>query len=59
MLNLFTTTGHLNHAKSARIYLQLILDLPNAQQAPDVLGMSPKGLLTVVTFRTFRGLRAK
>ena len=29
-LNLFTTTGHLNHAKSARIYLQLILDLPNA-----------------------------
>ena len=28
MLNLFAATGHLNYAKSARIYLQLMLELP-------------------------------
>ena len=27
MLNLFTATGHINHAKSARLYLQLMLEL--------------------------------
>ena len=30
MLNLFAATGHLNYAKSARIYLQLMLDLLNS-----------------------------
>ena len=28
MLNLFATTGHINYAKSARLYLQLMLELP-------------------------------
>ena len=30
MPNLFAATGHLNYAKSAMIYLQLMLDLPNS-----------------------------
>ena len=30
MLNLFTATGLLNYAKSARTYLQITLDLPNS-----------------------------
>ena len=29
MLNLFAATGHINYAKSARLYLQLMIDLPN------------------------------
>jgi len=29
MLNVFAATGHINYAKSARLYLQLILELPN------------------------------
>lgn len=29
MLNLFAATGHINYAKSARLYLQLMLELPN------------------------------
>lgn len=29
MLNLFAATGHINYAKSARVYLQLMLELPN------------------------------
>ena len=28
MLNLFAATGHINYAKSARLYLQLMRDLP-------------------------------
>ena len=28
MLNLFAATGHINYAKSARLYLQLMLELP-------------------------------
>ena len=28
MLNLFAATGHINYAKSSRLYLQLMLDLP-------------------------------
>ena len=28
MLNLFAATGHFNYAKSARVYLQEMLDLP-------------------------------
>ncbi len=28
MLNLFAATGHFNYAKSARMYLQLMLELP-------------------------------
>ena len=28
MINLFAATGHINYAKSARIYLQLMLELP-------------------------------
>ena len=28
MLNLFAATGHINYAKSARLYLQLMMDLP-------------------------------
>ena len=28
MLNLFAATGHINYAKSARFYLQLMQDLP-------------------------------
>ena len=27
MLNLFAATGHINYAKNARLYLQLMLDL--------------------------------
>ena len=29
MLNLFTATGHINYAKSARLYLQLMQELPS------------------------------
>ena len=29
MINLFAATGHMNYAKSARLYLQKMLDLPN------------------------------
>ena len=29
MLNLFAATGHINYAKSALLYLQLMLELPN------------------------------
>ena len=29
MLNLFAATGHINYAKSGRLYLQLMMDLPN------------------------------
>jgi len=29
MLNLFAATGHINYAKSARLYLQLMLELPD------------------------------
>ena len=29
MLNLFATTGHINYAKSSRLYLQLMRELPN------------------------------
>ena len=29
ILNLFAATGHINYAKSARLYLQLMIDLPN------------------------------
>ena len=29
MLNLFAATGHIYYAKSARLYLQLMLELPN------------------------------
>ena len=28
MLNLFAATDHMNHAKSARLYLQSMMDLP-------------------------------
>ena len=28
MLNLFAATGHINYAKSTRVYLQLMLELP-------------------------------
>ena len=28
MINLFAATGHINYAKSARLYLQLMIDLP-------------------------------
>ena len=28
MLNLFEATGHINYAKSARMYLQMMLELP-------------------------------
>ena len=28
MLNLFAATGHFNYAKSTRMYLQLMLELP-------------------------------
>ena len=30
MLNLFAATGHFNYAKSARLYLQLMKDLPES-----------------------------
>lgn len=29
MLNLFAATGHINYAKSSRLYLQLMRELPN------------------------------
>ena len=29
MINLFAATGHIHYAKSARLYLQMILELPN------------------------------
>ena len=29
MLNMFAATGHINYAKSARLYLQNMLELPN------------------------------
>jgi len=29
MLNLFAATGHSNHVKSARLYLQLMIQLPS------------------------------
>ena len=29
MLNLFAATGHFNYAKSGRLYLQLMYDLPD------------------------------
>ena len=29
MLNLFAATGHINYAKSGRLYIQLMMDLPN------------------------------
>ena len=29
MLNLFAATGHINYAKNAFLYLQLVLELPN------------------------------
>ena len=29
MLNLFAATGHINYAKSGRLYLQLMMDLPH------------------------------
>ena len=28
MINLFAATGHINYAKSARLYLQIMLELP-------------------------------
>ena len=28
MLNLFAATGHVNYAKSAKMYLQMMLELP-------------------------------
>ena len=28
MMNLFAATGHVNYAKSSRLYLQLMLELP-------------------------------
>ena len=29
MLNVFAATGHVHYAKSARLYLQMMLELPN------------------------------
>ena len=45
MINLFAATGHINYAKSARIYLHLMLDLPSSH--PWLHGQFPKGLFTV------------
>jgi len=30
MLNLFAATGHLNYAKCARLYVQMMTELPNS-----------------------------
>ena len=30
MLNVFAATGHFNYAKSARLYLQMMLELPSS-----------------------------
>ena len=52
MLNLFAATGHVHYAKSARLYLQNMLELPDKH--PELFEMFMKGYFTIRRSNRFR-----